>query len=88
MGPVWSRLALAVHSYAVGQHALVVALFGLVWAGVAKPLILLRFVPFRSTVVNLGPLSHLCRARSFRSDQEWSTPIPWPDLARFGLIRS
>ena len=28
-------------------------------------------------------LSHLWRARLFRSGQEWRTPIPRPDLARF-----
>ena len=29
---------------------------------------------------------HLCRARLFRSGQEWRPPIQWPDLARFGPI--
>ena len=33
-------------------------------------------------------LSHLWRARLFRSGQEWRTPIPRPDLARFGPIHS
>ena len=35
---------------------------------------------------HFGHLSHLCRARLFRSAQEWGPPIPWPDMARFGPI--
>ena len=70
----------------VGQPALVVALFGLV--GVGRSGETFNSVPFRSVSFHrghLGPLSHLCRAPSFRSNQEWGTPIPWPwpDLARF-----
>ena len=33
-------------------------------------------------------LPHLWRARFFRSDQKWGTPMPWPDMARYGLIYS
>ena len=37
---------------------------------------------------HFGPLSHLCRARLFRSAQEWSPPLPWPGLARSGPMYS
>ena len=33
-------------------------------------------------------LSHLCRARLFRSAQEWGPPHTWPDLARLARFTS
>ena len=41
-----------------------------------------------SEICSFLSLSHLWCARLFRSGQEWRTPIPRPDLARFGPIHS